>query len=246
MSHYLQFSKNIFSQNGEDGIIEQLFSDLKIQDGLLVEFGAWDGIYLSNIYNLINKNKSFNAIFIESEGSKIPQLNKLRSNNIECVHNYVSPNKNDTNSIENILKRSKFNKNLDISLMAIDVDSCDYYIFESITEYLPKVIMIETNYDYNYNQDFISYDKGCSLKSLNTLAIQKGYTLICHTLNAFFVKNEYIDMLPKFDKDIKSIYLSLAEILEQQKINDIGTKVNQLYYTTQEYNKRLSLERNKY
>ena len=39
MKHYLQFSKNIFSQNGEDGIIQQLFSDLKITDYVLVEFG---------------------------------------------------------------------------------------------------------------------------------------------------------------------------------------------------------------
>jgi len=52
MNEYIKYGKNIFTQFGEDGIIEKLFSDLKINNGIVVEFGAWDGIYLSNVYNL--------------------------------------------------------------------------------------------------------------------------------------------------------------------------------------------------
>ena len=46
------FHKNIYSQNGEDGIIEKLVSVLKIGSGFFVEFGAWDGKHWSNSYNL--------------------------------------------------------------------------------------------------------------------------------------------------------------------------------------------------
>ena len=49
------FKKNIYSQFGEDGILSELISRLP-QEALnhtAVEFGAWDGIHLSNIANLV-------------------------------------------------------------------------------------------------------------------------------------------------------------------------------------------------
>ena len=51
-------TSNVFSQNGEDGIIEEILNRLEIQTGWVCEFGAWDGIYLSNTFNLI-KIKDF-------------------------------------------------------------------------------------------------------------------------------------------------------------------------------------------
>jgi hypothetical protein len=67
----LKYKKNIFSQSGEDGIIKEVFKRLEISNVKLdkncYEFGAWDGIHLSNTYNLIKnslkkyviKNKSY-------------------------------------------------------------------------------------------------------------------------------------------------------------------------------------------
>ena len=49
---YRSFASNIFSQNGEDGILYELLTDLNIKDGFLVDIGAWNGIYLSNIYRI--------------------------------------------------------------------------------------------------------------------------------------------------------------------------------------------------
>ena len=61
-----KFSKNVYSQNGEDHIILELFNRLEISDFKSLyccEFGAWDGSYLSNTFNLIEKGAS--AILIE-------------------------------------------------------------------------------------------------------------------------------------------------------------------------------------
>ena len=71
--YYFKYAKNIFSQNGDDGIIEKIFEHLKINDGVVVEFGAWDGIYLSNVYNLW-KNKNFSALLIESDEGKANEM----------------------------------------------------------------------------------------------------------------------------------------------------------------------------
>ena len=50
----VSYKKNIFSQNGEDGIIEEIFKRLNdVSDKKCCEFGAWDGKHLSNTCNLI-------------------------------------------------------------------------------------------------------------------------------------------------------------------------------------------------
>ena len=46
------FSKSIFSQSGEDGILEKLFDVLNIKNGWCCEFGAGDGFNISNTLNL--------------------------------------------------------------------------------------------------------------------------------------------------------------------------------------------------
>ena len=47
-----KFKKNIYSLDGEDGIIEEILSRLDDKlDKTCCEFGAWNGIYLSNCYN---------------------------------------------------------------------------------------------------------------------------------------------------------------------------------------------------
>ena len=56
MSLCLQdFKKNYHSQGGEDGIIEKILEEAEIEDGLFVEFGAWDGVFLSNTCKLAER-----------------------------------------------------------------------------------------------------------------------------------------------------------------------------------------------
>lgn len=51
----LNFKRNIYSQNGEDGIIEEIFRRLKITNGKACEFGASDGYWLSNTRKLMDE-----------------------------------------------------------------------------------------------------------------------------------------------------------------------------------------------
>lgn len=240
-SYYLQFAKNIYTQCGEDGIIEQLFKDLKIKSGVVVEFGAWDGVYISNVLNLW-KNKNFKAILIESDSQKYNDLQSIcgKIDSVECLNYFVNPNSNHPDSLDNILDKSKFNiTSSNLSLVSIDVDTCDYGIFESMTKYLPKVIIIETNTNYGPDQDYIS-GNGSSLKSITDLAERKGYKLVCHTGNAFYVRSDLFEKIPQEDYSVENLFISTPNVEVMQRIGPDGNDYGSLYWLSEQYKQLIS------
>ena len=95
---YLKYKKNFFSQNGEDGIIEKILEDLNIKENLYVcEFGAWDGIFLSNTFNLVHKRNA-NALMIEGDEDKFNDLIKTSNkySSIIPVNKFVCPTGNNS------------------------------------------------------------------------------------------------------------------------------------------------------
>ncbi len=236
--HYLKFAKNIYTQFGEDGILEELFKDLDIKGGIVVEFGAWDGVYLSNVYRLWRNNKDFKAILIEADVSKYNEMVRVAKpfDNVECFNMMVSPNKEDPNSIDNILDRSKFTTTPDtFALMCIDVDSCDYYILESVKRHLPKVLMVEAGIGDVYDMNYTSYTDGCSFKSAVEAAVVKGYKPVCHTGNGIFVRNDLIAKLPNSDYSPYSLYCTHKDCDVLAKTGPDGRVSDQIYFLTSAY-----------
>ena len=78
--------KNVFSDNGEDGINEYLLQLLNLEHGILLEIGAWDGFNCSNIASLWSNNNNFKAILFEIDSSRMNKQ-KLESefDNVECI-----------------------------------------------------------------------------------------------------------------------------------------------------------------
>jgi hypothetical protein len=235
-SSYLKYSYNVYSQNGEDGIINQILKELEIKKGTIVEFGAWDGIYLSNTYNL-TKNDSFNFILIEGDFDKFKEYKKdLKNSNIYNL--YVSPNKESENSIDNILKNVglEYDPN-DFVLMSIDVDSCDYYIMESIEKYRPIILIVETNISFPLGSDFKSLDKGCSFDSVWDLGKSMGYSTVAYTSNSILVRNDYVDKLKSFNdkSNKKDIYIDSSQYLTLARLDKIGNILEEYYGQSEHY-----------
>ena len=223
---YLNFRENIYSANGEDGIIRKLFSDLNITDGIVCEFGASDGLSDSNTAALWKQN--YQAILLESDGGRFDGLKKNTSeHDVECIHVTVGGVRkkgmegiedNDSwteereqsdmeNSIDDILEKSKFNVTSDnFSLMSIDIDSYDYYVFKSIKKYFPKVLIFEVSSGYPFDEYFLSESKGCSIKAAYELGIEKGYKMICHCGNVIFVRNDLTHKLPDHDYSLENLH----------------------------------------
>ena len=192
------YSRNITSQHGEDGILDYIINSLngKINQ-TCCEFGAWDGIYLSNVYNLV-QNKGYKALYIEPDKKKFYKLkNNFEGKNVITLNKYVSFEGKD--KLDEILLENNFNTNFD--LLSIDIDGNDYHIFSSLEKFKPKIIIIEFNPLIPNEVEFINkkdmkINQGSSALSLYNLAKKKGYTLVAATeVNLFFIHNNFVNKI---------------------------------------------------
>ncbi len=190
---YNKYAKDVYSQNGEDGIIHELLTRLNISHGWVCEFGAWDGINLSNTFNLVKSN-NFNAIYIEGDTVKYKDLLNTAQHykNITPVCAYVDKNENSLYSLDNILKNTAIPTDFDI--LSIDIDSYDYHVWKSVKKYNPKIVIIEINSSVQPNNDKYIHSpgiyEGTGFYPMYKLGIEKGYTLLLHTGNMIFIRND--------------------------------------------------------
>lgn len=206
-----------YSQNGEDEIIEDILKIIeKDLDSLwCVEFGAWDGITVSNTYHFI-KEKNFKAVLIEGDEKKYKDLvsNMSHYKDINCICKYVSFE--GENSLDNIFKKTNLPK--DFSFISIDIDGNDYHIWDSLNDYRPKLVVIEFNPSISNEIEFVQeknmmLNQGCSPLSLVKLAEKKGYKLIKTTLNnCFFVDEKYFHLFDIEDNSLNKLRDDLSKV----------------------------------
>jgi hypothetical protein len=192
-----QYANNVFSQFGEDGILKRIFEILPNANKWCVEFGALDGKYMSNCCNLIS-NLDWNGVMIEANSDKFLELKNNYQNNSKAhlINRFIEFD--GENTLDHILKSTPIPKDLD--LLSIDIDGNDYYIWESLKEYQPKVVIIEFNPSIPSDLEFVQernmkINQGTSILSINILGQSKGYELVGTTnCNAIFVKKEYFNL----------------------------------------------------
>lgn len=194
-STWLQdYKRNVYSQSGEDGIIEKILEIIPNKDKWCVEFGAWDGFYSSNTAYLI-QDKDYHAVLIEANSGKFNQLQKnfASNKNVTTLNRFVGWEKE--SSLDTILATTAIPRDFDF--LSIDIDGNDYHVWNFINKYNPKIVCIEFNPTIPTNIRFVqpadpSINQGASLLSLVELGRKKGYELVSVLLfNAFFVRSEY-------------------------------------------------------
>jgi hypothetical protein len=204
----LKYRKNIFSQYGEDGVIEKIFSILPHLSKWCVEFGAWDGKHLSNTHQLLSQ-RGYSGVLIEADQDKFRTLCQTYSGNnrVACINKMVTFD--GQNILDNILSQTSLPKNFD--LLSIDIDGNDFHVWKSVEYFKPKLVIIEFNNTIPNSIEFVqdsdySVNQGCSLLALDRLAKQKGYELLVVTdFNAFFVDAEYFPLFQIPDNSPETI-----------------------------------------
>lgn len=212
MGRLIDFQKKVYSHRGEDGMIDALLSSINIQKGWCCEFGAWDGIHLSNVYKRIREG--WNAILIEGDEKKFEHLSWNMRNypGVHCHNSFVDLEENRLNTI-----LSHYPIPEDFDLLSIDIDSWDYWIWASLT-YDPKIVVIEYNSNWS-GRVTVPYDRtrkfhytqyfGASAEALADLGEKKGYDLV-----AIVPYSNLIFLKSGLNRDWKPVDLRLGKHIQ--------------------------------
>lgn len=198
------FARNVYSQYGEDGVIEKIFEVIGTSSKVCIEFGAWDGFHLSNTANLWTHG--WKGVLIEGVESRYEELKRnVKDYDCVCVHAFVA--RSGENSLDSIVKRLGLDPKID--LLSIDIDGDDYYILESLEYLRPRVIVCEYNptipAEVDLHAAYGSYF-GSSVTALNRLAMDKNYRLVAVTdTNCFFVTESESSRFSGFETRIRHI-----------------------------------------
>lgn len=195
----------IFSQWGEDGIIQHLIKSIEIRNKTFIEFGVED-FFESNCRFLLMKDDWKGFVIDGSEEN----IKRLKSAYFYWKHHLVSRAAFVTReNINGLLKESGFDE--DLGILSVDLDGIDYFVLESIVTYKPRILILEFNSVFGgerkisvpYRADFYRtkahYSNlyyGASLAAMTYLAERRGYALVgtnaAHS-NAFFVREDLLN-----------------------------------------------------
>lgn len=192
----------VFSQRGEDGIIQYLINKIDIPNKVFVEFGVETYTESNTRFLLMNNNWSGLVI----DGSK---------KNIDFIKNDFIYWKYDITAIESFITKDNINNLInnytkieDIGLLSVDIDGNDYWVWEAIETIKPRVVICEYNSVFGskkkvtvpYKENFVRSKEhyselyfGASLEAFCHLAEKKGYDFIGTTsagVNAYFVRKD--------------------------------------------------------
>ena len=117
---------SVHSQGGEDGVLLRLFERIGTHHRRFVEFGAWDGLHLSNTANL-RLHHGWSGLLME--GSDRADGERVRRERI------------DAENVEALFDR--YEVPLDVDLLSIDIDGNDYWVWHALRRYRPRVVIVE-------------------------------------------------------------------------------------------------------
>lgn len=197
-----RFERQVFSQNGEDGVVAEVLRRVGAPARWFVEFGAgwgYEGICVALADVL-----GWSGCFLECDDVAYGELERKYGPEprVRTVRAIV-----DARNVEELFAAAEVPEEPDV--LSIDIDGNDWWIWRAITAYRPRLVVIEYNgnldtrsqlvkpYDPGASWDFTCWF-GASLGAYERLAEAKGYTLV-HTdlrgVNAFFLRD---DLLPAF------------------------------------------------
>jgi hypothetical protein len=195
-----------FSQNGEDGILDVLRSQLLSSNRYFIEIGTSDGIENNSAWLAVAER--YNGIMIEGNAKLVERARRLvvgYSIGAECYNMFVT-----RESIQD-LKSMAFHHDPDV--FSLDIDGNDYYIAQAILDggFRPRIIVVEYNSVYGpersmtveYRDDFVFTKAhptqlyyGVSIAGWRKFFESRGYHFVTvdrNGVNAFFVDPAFFD-----------------------------------------------------
>lgn len=197
------FEARVFSQNGEDGVIEEVMRRIGVGSSVFVEFGIESGIEGNCVF--LAEVLGWKGLFIESDPEHFARLATRYRDRPGVVTTQAEAT---PENINDLIAAAGIGGEIDV--LSIDIDSHDYWVWKAISVVRPRLVVIEYNAHTPFPERLVQPLSepgpwrrtdyfGASLGALEALATDLGYRLV-HTdlagVNAFFVSSEKGDAFP--------------------------------------------------
>ena len=210
------YELSVFSQNGEDGVLAEILRRVGTVTKYFVEIGASANeancIFLADVLG-------WRGLFVDADEGEYTAL-RAKYEGIERVQ--VVRARVTRENINPLLQDALAPRDIDV--LSIDIDGNDYWLWEALADFSPRVVIIECNSSLDPRRQLVqpyrpdqSWDQsdffGASLGALRRLGAEKGYTLVHLDLsgvNAFFVRNELAERFPEDGLHARSFNMYLS------------------------------------
>lgn len=182
-----EYESKQFSQNGEDGIILLLIDRIKPNSKRSLEFGS----HYNECNTRVLKSLNFETVMLDG-----------KPDNTNIQQEFITEN-----NINDLIIKYYCQ---DISLLSIDIDGQDFFVWRSLKAANPEIVIIEYNCRIPYNYELVmkrdpnwvwdkkNKDYSSSVGALFKLGRSKGYSLVGSTkigVNLFFVRDDCLSKL---------------------------------------------------
>ncbi len=194
-----RFEHQVYSQNGEDGALAEIFRRIGMTDKFFVEIGVGDGLE-NNTVNLLSEG--WRGVWVDGDGSALAKVRKtfwqpLGKGSLTLQQALVT-----AENVAEILTNLKVPTEFD--LLSVDIDRNTYFAWRALKHFRPRVVVVEYNSLYPPDVEWtVEYDAkrvynctsymGGNLKAYEKLGAALGYALVgCELrgINAFFVRRD--------------------------------------------------------
>tara|TARA_Y100000741_G_scaffold363971_1_gene353556 strand:- start:1384 stop:2322 length:939 start_codon:yes stop_codon:yes gene_type:complete len=197
----------VFSQFGEDGIIDYLINSLGISTPKFVEIGVGD--YSECNTRFLYETTQPNGLIIdciEDFKKKVLKNIILWKGDLRILNENIN-----SKNINEILHKERFDNDLDF--FSLDIDGIDYWVLKELPENFSKIVVVEYNSTFGPDLEITvpninNFDRskyhhsnlcfGASLKAMIKLLEKKNFVFVGSTIskiNAFFISKNEIDKI---------------------------------------------------
>jgi hypothetical protein len=180
-------------------VIDELFRRVGCASQFFVEVGTGNGSECNTAH--LSRCRGWGGLMIDGDAQNCAELRRSFRNipRVTVANHFVH-----RDNIVPIFEAANIPREFD--LLSIDIDGNDYWIWERLESYRPRVVVIEYNaslapearlvmeYNPTHTWQGNSYF-GASLGALTTLGGRLGYALVAtedNGVNAFFVRKDLI------------------------------------------------------
>lgn len=199
------YSFKVFSQWGEDGIIQLLAESVNIKNRTFIEFGVED-FSESNCRFLLMKD-NWRGFVVDGSPKNVQKIKDsyyFWQYDLQAEASFI-----DRDNADGILARSGFDP--EVGILSVDIDGVDYHVLERLGRWKASIIIVEYNSIFGHNRPVsVPYEPmfwrgrahhsnlyyGANLPAFDYLLTIRGYALVGvnqQRSNAFYVRRELLN-----------------------------------------------------